>query len=136
MKTLLTWAAILGALVFGGRFLGEKKASTMIDVASAMARDGRYDEAMQQLDETQSWFSWTDASRRIEDERQAIRKKLAARDSQAEFERRLAESDRQRREDQARDKMYEQQLEMAKVQAQAREKEQQALRDRSRGGSN
>ena len=123
MKNLLMTVAFVAGVFFLARWAGEQKATAMVDVASAMGRDGRTVEALQQLDDVQSWFSWTKAAARIEGERQIIRRKTQAAEAQSEMDRRLAESARQSRADAAMNQAYERQLEMAKVQAAARERE-------------
>jgi len=131
VKNFLMMVGFVAGLFFLARYAGEKKAESMVDVASAMGRDGRYEEALKQLDDVQSWFSWTDAAKRIEDERKTIRRKTEAIQEQGEFERRVAESDRQQRADAARAEGYEHQLEMAKVR-EAAEARARADRDRDK----
>lgn len=129
MKNLLLTIGFVAGVFFLARWGAEKKANAMVDVASAMGRDGRYEEALKQLDDVQSWFSWTEAAKRIEDERKAIRRKTQALAEQGEFERRMAESDRAMRAEAAKNQAYEHQLEMEKVRAEA---EARARADRER----
>jgi hypothetical protein len=129
MKNFLLTVGFVAGVFFLARFAAEKKAEAMVDVASAMGRDGRYEEALKQLDDVQSWFSWTKAAQRIEGERQTIRRKTQAIEAQGEFERRIADSDRERRADAARADAADRQLELARIQAAAQQK---AIADRDR----
>ncbi len=123
MRSFVTFVLFIGGLVLVGRFLAEKKADAMVEVAAAMGRDGRYDEALRQLDDVQSWLSWTKAGHRIEDERKIVRSRMQAKDADREFQERLADSERQRREDAARQQDFDQQIEVAKSAEAARERE-------------
>src|SRR5436190_23482635 len=88
MKNFLLTVGFVAGVFFLARFAGEKKATAMVDVASAMGRDGRSAEALQQLDDVQSWFSWTEAAKRIEGEREIIRRKTQAAEAQGDLDRR------------------------------------------------
>jgi hypothetical protein len=123
VKNLLLTVGFVAGVFFLARYAGEKKAAAMVDVASAMGRDGRSAEALQQLDDVQSWFSWTEAAKRIEGEREIIRRKTQAAEAQGDLDRRMAEADRERRADEAKAEAYDRQLEMAKVEAAARERD-------------
>lgn len=101
MQGLLKAVVFLAVVFFTVRYFAENKANAMVDLASSMARDGRYEEALRELDEVQSWFSWTDAASRVEAERKIIREKVSARDQQAEWARQTAETERQMRQEQA-----------------------------------
>jgi hypothetical protein len=89
----------------------------MVDLAASMGRDGRCEEALKELDDVQSWFSWTDAAGRVEAERKIIRTKIAARDEQAEWARRSEQANREYRADQVRQESFEHLLELQKAQA-------------------
>lgn len=123
MRSFVTFVLFVGGLILVGRFLAEKKADAMVEVAAAMGRDGRYDEALRQLDDVQSWFSWTKAGHRVEDERKMVRSRMQAKDADREFQERMADSERQRREDTVRQQAFDQQIEIAKSAEAARERE-------------
>lgn len=102
MKGMVQLVVFLLVVFFAARFAAEKKAGAMVDVASSMAQDGRYEEAFDQLDSVQSWFSWTEAADRVEEERKVIRRKLAREEQDAEWEEFLAEDERKREEERER----------------------------------
>ncbi len=114
MKGMIQLVVFLLVVFFAARFAAEKKAGAMVDVASSMARDGRYEEAFTQLDTVQSWFAWTEASDRVEEERKVIRQKLARAEEEADWEQFLAEGERKRQEERERQLEHERRLELQK----------------------
>lgn len=112
MRGMIQLLVFLAIVFFAARFAAEQKADAMVDVASSMARDGRYEEAFAKLDTVQSWFGWTEAADRVEEERKVIRQELASEEEEAEWQEFLAEGERRRQEERERRLEEERRLEL------------------------
>lgn len=115
MRNLVVLGVLAVVLFFGGRHLGERKADNMLDLAISMTADGRFDEALRELDDLQSWFSWTAAGEYVEEQRKVVRRAIAARDESRRWEAERQAADRAFEEEQARQQAHERELEASRT---------------------
>lgn len=76
---------VIVALFVGAYFVFtasiESKTESMIERAEAFAEQGRYADALDQLDAVEDWYGWTEAAGRVSDVRAAVEKKKRVHDA-------------------------------------------------------
>ena len=143
MKGLVKLAIFAAVVFYGSRYLLEKKAASMVDVARSMVHDGRLDEANEELDLVQGWLGWTEAAGEVEGVRKKVRLQTQERQEQADWDRRMREEDArydQQQSDDARLKLEKERMEQdqqnwEREQAERRRREEEeSKRQRERWG--
>ncbi len=83
------WLIVVLLAFVGARFVLESVAANLLETATLMVEQGRYDAAEEKLRRIDNWFSWTDTGDKTAKLRETIDEKIAS-------DRRSAEAERQR----------------------------------------
>ena len=119
MRVLAIRVVIIIAMIVGGRALIEHYAEKRMVVASQMYEDGEYDSPLRTLRSLNRWLSWTEAYRRDgEDLTEKVRQR------RVEL--------KQRREEEARDRAFDQQWERERREEEKRLEEERRIEEEER----